>query len=149
MTKWLFLVVLVVAGGVLGFLYVNLDKVEVPLNISDSDTAANEVVVTHAFKDGAHRFSGEFKLPHSCYSTDAITVIDPKKINALIIQIATRDRSLEWSPCAIYTTRYEFIVIADEPENISFTLEIGGKQQRISVKEVSWESSSGAIIRTL
>lgn len=147
--KWMFLLVLIIAGGILSFLYINLDKAGVAPATPGLDSSTKEVVVIHSFKDGTHRFSGEIKLPHSCYSIDADTAIDPKKINTLTIQITTRDRSREWSPCANFATGYEFSVIADASEDVSYSLEVDGKQQRMSARESKWESSTGTVVRPL
>lgn len=145
MTKWLFLVVLVISGGIMTFLYVDLQRMEQNIDALPKPDAPNTIRVVHAFKDGIHRYSGQIKLPHSCFSvhTDALrdSVSAPLE---LILAITTKDNLLEQAICSQITTRYPFEVIAEAPENVVATLRINDEERPIRIVETTWQSTGGA-----
>lgn len=148
MYKWLFLSVLLISGGILWVLYSNIYKLDKTPG-EEPVTSSSIVHVTHAFKDEIHRFSGEIKLPHSCYATRVEVVPDVTSKNAYIISIVTTDRMLEQSICLKIPTRYPFMVLAEAPEDISFTLMVDNKLTEMRVTNVDWVSSSETILDPL
>ncbi|KKU79074.1 MAG: hypothetical protein UY04_C0018G0010 [Parcubacteria group bacterium GW2011_GWA2_47_7] len=148
MYKWIFLIVLIISGGILWLLYTNIDKLEkTPGEVPVS--SANIVRITHSFKDEVHRFTGEIKLPHSCYAIKTEIVPDSTKENALVISITSTDRMLAQSICMNLPTRYPFEVITEAPEDVNYELRVDGKILSIRVTEVDWASAEGTLLQSL
>lgn len=149
MTKWIVIVVLIISGAILGYVYVQLNNMEPSTVTATQAEAPNTIHLVHSYKDGIHRFAGQIKLPHSCYAVTSEAVIppdDPSKIN---IVLTTKDNLLNEKICLSITTRYPFEVIADAPQNITTTLTIDGVVQPIAMTETGWQDSQGTQYNTL
>ena len=64
MMKWPFFIVLAISGGILWYLYTNLDNSALTSNGTATSGIQSVIAVTHSYQDGVHRFSGEIKLSH-------------------------------------------------------------------------------------
>lgn len=149
MIKWIALVVLIVSASILGYLYVELNKISSGAVVAPPVELENTIHIVHSYKDGIHRYAGQIKLPHSCYSVDGEAIIpldDPSKIN---IAITTKDNLLSEKICSSIRTRYPFEVIADAPQDIRTTLTIDGILQPIKIVETDWQDSQGTQYNTL
>ena len=149
MMKWIALIVIIISGSILAYLYMELDKVrsgEISAPIAELE---NTIHIVHSYKDGIHRYAGQIKLPHSCYSVDAEAVIplnDPSIIN---ITLRTKDNLLSEKICSSIRTRYPFEVIADAPANAIVSLTLDGTVQPIKIVETNWQDSRGTQYNTL
>ena len=149
MTKWIVIIVLIISGAILGYVYVQLNNMEPSVVTGTPAEEPNTIHLVHSYKDGIHRFAGQIKLPHSCYGVTAEAVIppdDPTKVNIALI---TKDNLLSEKICLSIPTRYPFEVIADAPQNITTTLTINGVVQPISTTETAWQDSQGTQYNTL
>lgn len=149
MIKWIALIVLIISGSILGYLYVELDKVRSGAIEAPPVELENTIHIVHSYKDGIHRYAGQIKLPHSCYSVVSEAIIsrdDPSKIN---ITITTKDNLLSEKICSSIRTRYPFEVIADAPQDMKTTLTIDGISQPIKITETDWQDSQGTQYNTL
>ncbi|OGZ05121.1 MAG: hypothetical protein A2845_02250 [Candidatus Lloydbacteria bacterium RIFCSPHIGHO2_01_FULL_49_22] len=146
MMKWPFFIVLAISGGILWYLYTNLDNSALTSNGTATSGIQSVIAVTHSYQDGVHRFSGEIKLSHSCYSIDTQTVSDPKSEDRLVIKITTTDHFLERSTCAKFSTRYEFQVIAEAPKDVAYTLQVDGKELPIRTSNVDWNNPNAFFV---
>lgn len=140
----------IVAGGALAFLYYELQTA--PLSTEPSvyvtTVADRSVKVVHAFQDGIHRYSGSFRLPHSCYEVTKAAVrdpLDPDRVDVLL-QFTTKDRSADFKPCAEYATTYPFELMVDTEEHAAVRAEIDGKQVSLRVTESTWLSPRGTVV---
>lgn len=129
----------------MAYLYMDLQRMEQNVASLPKPDAPNTIRVVHAFKDGIHRYSGQIKLPHSCYSvqTDALrdSVSAPLE---LVLAITTKDNLLDQAICSQITTRYPFEVIAEAPEDVVATLRINDEPRPVRIVEVTWQSTGGA-----
>ncbi len=145
MTKWILIIVVLISGGIMGYLYVDLQRMEQNITTLPAPDAPNTIRIVHAFKDGVHRFSGQIKLPHSCYAVQTNALRDP--VNApleLTIAVTTKNNLLEQAICSQITTRYPIEVIAEAPENVVSTLRIDDVEHPVRFVESTWQSSGGA-----
>ncbi len=106
----------------------------------------NSVRVFHSHKDDIHRFTGQIKLPHSCFTVTSVVVQDPKIPNVVKLELTTKDNLLDQKFCSQFTTRYPFEVIADAPKDITTTLTVDGVNRPIQIVETDWVSPVGTTI---
>lgn len=149
MTKWIAAIVLIISGSILGYLYVELNKVESGTAQLPPPEAENTVRVVHSYKDGVHRYAGQIKLPHSCYAVGAEAVIPFEEPSKVTIALITKDNLLSEKICSSIRTRYPFEVIADAPENAVVTLTQDGVVQPIKIIETNWQDSYSRQYNTL
>lgn len=149
MTKWIALIVLIISGSILGYLYVELDKVRSGVIEAPPVELENTIHVVHSYKDGIHRYAGQIKLPHSCYSVGAEAIIPTDDTSKINIAITTKDNLLDEKICSSIRTRYPFEVIADAPQDIRTTLTIDSIPQPIKIVETNWQDSRGTQYNTL
>lgn len=146
MFKWIALSVIVIASGVLGYLYLSLKNLEMNPSEIPPIEAANTVRVFHSFNDGIHRYAGAIKLPHSCFSIDTQISYDGKEGRNIILSITTKDNILEERVCSQISTRYQFDNVVDAPESSSFLLYVDGVARPTKITEKSWANPRGTII---
>ena len=146
MIKWIILVVLIVSGAILGYIYTQLSNTPTDTAALSQVEAPNTVHVIHSYKDGIHRFIGQIKLPHSCYSVKTDVLSDPKDPSVLVLSLTTKNNILDEKICANIQTRYPFEVIADAPEHIQTTMTIDGTEVPLRVTETQWQDSRGTVL---
>ncbi len=147
--KWIIAFAVILSAGVMGYLYVDLEmgKGEGEHMVVASSSPA--IPVYHAYKDGEHRFIGQLKLPHSCYTLDAQTYRDPRSPEYITITLKTTDKMLDQSLCAQIPTNYPFQVLAEGPEKIVVDAELNGEPYSVRMTETSWQSSTGTYINPI
>lgn len=149
MTKWIVIIVLVISGSILGYVYIQLNNVESGTSIPVPVEPENTIHIVHSYKDGIHRFAGQIKLPHSCYTVTADAVIPLDDTSKMNIALTTKDNLLSEKICSSIRTRYPFEVITDAQQNITTTLTIDGALQPIKITETNWQDSQGTQYNTL
>ena len=142
MTKWIIITSLFIALGIFGFFYRQAMN---DSSLADPDAAANvpaanEVVMVHSFNDGVHRYAGQLRLAHSCYSVTAETIGDPADHRIQHITLKVIDNMAKEGFCSQITTRYPFEVILDAPQDITTTLEVNGAVVTTKIVEVAWQN---------
>ncbi len=147
MFKWILLVVLIISGSVLGFLYVQLKDMEQNPGKLPVPTAEDAVTIAHAYRDGAHRYAGFLYLPNSCHEVTSIVMTDPKVLENFELRITTKDKQLETAFCSQLRTRYYFHALADGPEFINLRFVINGKERNYKLVEGEWQAE-GATLQT-
>ncbi len=149
MTKYLAIIVLIISGSILGYLYVKLDKIGSGTIIAPPLEQENTVYVVHSYQDGIHRFAGQIKLPHSCYTVNAKAESPSNDSSKVNIILTTEDHLLDEKICSSIRTRYPFQVIADAPQNVTTTLILDGVVQPIKITETNWQAPQGTQFNTL
>ncbi|MDO8521059.1 MAG: hypothetical protein Q7S52_03005 [bacterium] len=147
MTKWIILISFVVAGIVLGYSYKNLGwdfgNPQGPISVP----ATESVGIVHSFKDGIHRYAGEIRLPHSCYSVAVDARRDIRNPAKVLVTLMTRDDMTgDLRFCLKIPTRYPFETIAEAPEDAPLTLTIDGKETPTRIIETPWHDPRGTIL---
>ena len=142
--KWVFAFTIVIAAGIMGYFYVQLmnEKISTPVAVSTA-TTSRTVTLIHAFKDGEHRFSGQIKLPHSCFALDAEAVHDKKNSSIVTITLNAKDKMLDQTLCANIPTNYPFQILAEGPEDIVILASFNGDDLGTKIIETEWQSSTG------
>jgi len=105
----------------------------------------NRVAVTHAWKDGIHKYTGTFLLPHSCFSVNQTGTLQEE---AIVIGFDVEDRLNVEKTCLKITTRYPFTIIVEAPENVPAIFFLNGEEVPSKVRELDWQSASGNFIDT-
>jgi hypothetical protein len=145
--KWVIAFTIVISAGIMGFIYVNLSKNAPPQQVAVSTaTSTRSLSMYHAFKDGEHRFSGQVKLPHSCYALDAQALHDKKNPNIVTINLIAADKMLDQALCAKIPTNYPFQILAEGPEDIEVRAEFNGEELGVKMTDTEWQSSVGTYI---
>lgn len=145
--KWVIALTIVITAGIMGYFYVGLMKDSAkPVVAVSNATSTRSVPMYHAFKDGEHRFSGQIKLPHSCFALDAEAVHDTKNSKIVIIELKTKDKMLDQAMCAQIPTNYPFQVLAEGPEDIDIRASFNGEDIGVQLTNTEWQSSSGTYI---
>ncbi len=145
--KWVIALTIVITAGIMGYFYVGLMKDSAkPVVAVSNATSTRSVPMYHAFKDGEHRFSGQIKLPHSCFALDAEAVHDTKNSKIVIIELKTKDKMLDQAMCAQIPTNYPFQVLAEGPEDIDIRASFNGEDIGVQLTTTEWQSSSGTYI---
>ena len=146
MIKWLAALIIVLLLSICGYFYYDIQYgpgSQPPPVLPQGPYTPNIIRVTHAFKDGEHRFVGDFKLPHSCYSVDTEALYDGKTIQ---FRFATVDKSDTRSPCIHIFTSYSFSNIVEAPEDAPAEFIIDGVAVPATMRETDWQSAAGTII---
>lgn len=146
MMKFIFFGVLLFSSVGLWFIFTHLEEERsAPLSLGIYGTST--VTVTHSYDSGVHRFTGEIKLPHSCYDLrldeNGADPYDPSKFTIIL---KSSDLMLEQRLCAKIMTRYPFQLVADGPEHMEVTLTLNGTKLPMQLKETSWVQLKGNII---
>ena len=142
--KWIFISAFTIATAIMGYFYLTLQSTPPPPVVITAATSTRTLLVLHAFKDGEHRFDGQIKLPHSCYSLDAQAELDPKNPDAIVLALTSTDKMLDQALCAEIPTNYQFEALVDAPEDAAVSATLNGNDLPITLKEIDWESAAGS-----
>lgn len=149
MGKWIALFVLIISSALLGYLYVELESVTSDTPVILPNLEPRALRVFHSFDSGEHRYTGEIKLPHSCYILEMEAVAtDPKDSTQHTIMLKSIDRMLDMRLCAKIPTRYPFDVLITAPENIHTSLVIDKHETPIRIIETAWQNAQGKTLTT-
>ncbi len=105
----------------------------------------NRVAVTHAFKDGFHRYNGTFLLPHSCFSVKQSGFYED---GMMTVEFQVEDRLLLETTCSKITTRYPFTILLEAPEEVPVTFFLNGEAVPSKIRNLEWQSAAGTLIDT-
>jgi hypothetical protein len=145
MIKLIIFGVLIFSSLGLWFIFSQLEnKVSAPLSLGMMGTST--VIVTHSYDSGIHRYTGNIKLPHSCYDLRLNeNGGDPYNRSTYVITLHSSDRMLEQRLCAKIVTRYPFQLVVDGPVDMKATLELNGVEMPMELKETPWVELRGNI----
>lgn len=144
MTKWLLIITLLITAVVFGLLYVEVHHEAAIQGGAASTTALakNVISVVHSYKDGVHRYAGQLRLAHSCYTVTTDTQDEPanklEHVNLTVI-----DNMARQGFCAQIVTRYPFSVIFDAPQDTAVELDVNGEVRPTKVYETEWQNPTG------
>ncbi len=154
MGKWIAFIVLLISASLLGYFYYELERTsfenEIPSTIVPTIPKASEIRIFHSFKDGIHRYTGDVKLPHSCYSLDTGVIRNAKDPSSVTVVLTSTDRMLEQRLCAKIQTNYSFEALVDTP-NIStlhLTVKLDGDDLPFRLVETQWQGAQGTMLTT-
>jgi hypothetical protein len=148
--KWIISIAIVVSVGVMAYFYVMLEK-----NAGDQSvvvqtaTSSRSISIIHAYKDGEHRFVGQIKLPHSCYSLTSDASHDPKDPSSITVRLTSVDKMLDQTLCAKIPTNYPYQVVTDGPEKIEVHATLNDEDLGVRLTETDWQSSAGTYINPI
>ena len=100
----------------------------------------------HSFRDGVHRYAGEFPLPNSCYSIAVHARYNIKDPSRVILALMTRDGMTDTPFCLKISTRYKFETLVEAPVDVIPTLLIDEMETPIRVRETSWPNPKKTIL---
>ena len=146
MGKWIALFSVLIAGSSLWFILLR-PGIETGGDAPDmisSDPRA--LTITHAFKDGVHRYDGVLRLSHSCYYVESDVAYDHRNATVLTLILKTKDRMLEQNLCIKIPTRYPFELVTDAPQEVTTILLVDGVQIPIKLIETDWVNPRGTIL---
>lgn len=146
MGKWVIFFSVLIAGASLWFILLRPSMEtsgDVPAAVSSDPRA---LTITHAFKDGVHRYDGAIRLPHSCYDVEGDVTHDPRDPSRLTLVLQTKDRMLEQNLCVKILTRYPFELVTDAPQEVTTTLLVDGVNMPINLIETEWVNPRGTIL---
>lgn len=140
MLKWIILAAVIISGTILFFFLQQL-KVSSPTSASP---AVNAVTITHAFKDGVHRYDGKLRLPHSCYGVTADS--NTRDPGTVVLILRTTDNLSEAGLCLKIPTVYPFEVVVDARQDAKTVLLVNGVDTTTSLVETAWTDPRGTIL---
>lgn len=146
MTKWLIIIVVLISGAILSYIYVALGISST--SAGSSNTMVRQPVgvkIYHAEKDGVQRYSGEIKLPHSCFALKAEAKTHPEDPTTLIIELKAVDNILNEAICAQFSTGYPFEVMIETPTPQHVVLRYNGKDRKMRLIERAWVNAGQMI----
>lgn len=146
MLKWITFLVIIIAGSILSYFYIELKNLEETPTLLPPIETPNTVRIVHSFSDGIHRYTGNIKLPHSCYSLQTQMIQSPDLEKVVTLSIETKNSITEQRFCSQIPTRYQFETIADAPEDVHLILRVDGVVRPTSIKETAWTNPTGTII---
>lgn len=103
------------------------------------------VEITSSSDSGYYRFTGEIKLPHSCYRL--LTSVKLKESDPTVarIDLTSQDITETSSACARYPTRYDFDLIQAGDASLRPELTLDGVTIPVQVVLKPWDSFRSAI----
>jgi hypothetical protein len=150
MLKWVILSAIVIGGGTLAFFNWQIQKMEAdPSKIPANVVSEGGIRLFHAFNSGVHRYVGEVKLPHSCFSLSSEVVRDQRQQSTALIKLHSTDKRLERTVCSGFSTPYGFDVLIEAPADLSVSVQLNGKPLRVTLVQTAWESGVGTVITPL
>lgn len=96
------------------------------------------VEVISRSQDGYYRFSGEVKLPHSCYRLHSSVTADASDPSVIRIILTSEDNSGNLSTCARYPTPYPFDILQSSGTPLRPELFLDGAKIPVRVIEKPW-----------
>ena len=143
------LVVFITSGGILGYMYLQLEQSSSGAATSIAPVATSKAVrIFDGFNDGVHRYDGQIRLPHSCYSVAISIKPDIENPGTVIINLVTTDNMLDLTLCAQLPTAYPFEEVYDAPLDTAVRLMLNGKELPVRVVKTSWVNPKGYIMNS-
>ena len=144
MIKWILTIVILISSAILGYMYVELEQISSTPEIIPIPTT-NTVRIVDAYSDGVHRFTGQVRLGHSCYSLDTAVHADPKDPNVVIITLTSKDKMLDQKLCAQIPTAYPFEEVFEGPSTMTARLVLDEKELPVRLIKTAWQSPGGDV----
>ncbi len=139
--------VLIISGGILGYMYVQLQQSDSSVATTTPPIANSKSVrIFDGFNDGVHRYDGQIRLPHSCYSVGISMKPDTDNPATAIISLVATDKMLDLSLCAQIPTTYPFEEVYDAPADTAVRLMLNGKELPVHVVKTTWVNPKGDIL---
>ncbi len=145
MIKIILISVLFISSAVLGYLYLQIQKIENEVS-SQNIPDPNAVRIVHSYKDDVHRFAGRIRLPHSCYTLHAEVRTDESDLSLQHIVLTATDNILEQQVCAQIPTIYPFEVLSEHSKDVTVALTLNGEKFPVRMQEVLWQSATGTYL---
>lgn len=150
MWKWVILVALIIAGGLLIVFRIQLAALERdPSKIHPDIQAAGKIPLRHSYESGIHRYRGQITLEHSCYSVETRVVRDHRTPDTAILYITTTDITIRQPTCTKIKTPYVFDVVINEPDatrRLALKLFVNGVEHDYVLIESSWSDPTNSVI---
>ncbi len=149
MLKWMLLIVFIISGGILGYMYVQLEQTDSSVATSTALIANSKAArIFDGFNDGVHRYDGQIRLPHSCYSVAMSIKPDTENPGTVIISLTTTDKMLDLSLCVQLPTVYPFEEVYDAPADTVIRLMLNGREVPVHMVKTNWVSPKGNILNS-
>ena len=147
MLKWVIAIAVIISGSILGFMYYQLGQYSTEVEVTTPLPSISTIRIVDGYKDGIHRLSGVVKLPHSCYSVAATTVVD-HEVDPIGVSIVLRskDNILDQPVCAQIRTRYPFEVLVEAQKDVAIKLVLDGEELPTAVTQTDWQSPAGNVV---
>ena len=143
------LVVFIISGGILGYMYTQLEQSDGSVATSTAPIADSKAVrIFDGYNDGVHRYDGQIRLPHSCYSVAISIKPDSEFPGTVIIYLVTTDKMLDLTLCAQLPTVYPFEEVYDAPADTAVRLMLNGRELPIHVIKTNWVNPRGNILNS-
>ncbi len=137
MLKWIIFFTLLISGSILGYLYHNIKAMENNPDAIPAVEEVNAIRMLHSYKNGSHRYVGSIKLPNSCHEVKAVIVRDQKLTDIFEMRITTKDLQMQTAFCSELSSRYQFSIDEEGPEQVTLTVKLNGKQNAFKLIESS------------
>ncbi len=148
MMKWIVIFAVLISGGILGYMYYQLELVPASTENIPPPPVTNSIRIYDAFNDGVHRYDGQIRLPHSCFSLKINIAPDPKDSRIAVIALVTKDNMLDLKLCAQITTSYPFEEVYDAPGDTAVRLTLNGEELPVRLVKTAWQNPKGAVVNT-
>ncbi len=143
------LIVLIISGGILGYMYVQLGQGDGGATATAAPIADSKAIrIFDGFNDGVHRYDGQIRLPHSCYSVVVSIKPDTENSGTVIISLVATDKMLDLTLCAQIPTAYPFEDVYDAPVDTPIRLMLNGKELPVRVVKTNWVNPKGDILNS-
>lgn len=137
--KWVVIISIILSGSLIWFIFQHLENLEEnPENIPSHIPVGDKLLLNHGYREGHHLYSGEIKMPNSCYSINSrITMINAPKSIATI-HLTSVDERLKYTVCSQISSGIPFDVLIDGPEDMAVQLFVDGKERTFTLNPVPW-----------
>lgn len=143
------LIVFIISGGILGYMYVQLEQGDNSVATTTAPIAERKSVrIFDGYNDGVHRYDGQIRLPHSCYSVSISIKPDPEDAHTVIIALVTKDNMLDLTLCVQIPTTYPFEEVYDAPADTGVRLTLNGSELPVHVMKTSWINPKGNTVNS-
>lgn len=147
MAKWVTLLTLLVFAVIIGFLYFGVSNNHAQTLLHTSSSSKHEVTkVLHQYKDGFHRYTGDLKLPHSCYLLSQTSEFDKDDTQHVLLKITATDVSSTQQSCANIPTRYPLDIVVESSQELTPTLFVNNEEYPIVSENKDWSNPTGTIV---
>jgi hypothetical protein len=138
MWKAILILGLIFGGALIAVMYTVVNEDVHGGIIPPTGSPLQTVALTAQYQNGVHRYYGEVKLPHSCYSLDRSIGQSPDDPNIIRITLVSKDKTGQLSPCAQVTTGYPFDLFFPGRKDMRPEILLDGNILPLVVTEREW-----------